>query len=142
MPSRFAQLLLLCLIAVFLPTFLYLRPSASSPRNLYASTNKQWYGSAGSVPGDAGSTGSPGSPASTQGHGPLASDQLHEWKWPSNLVEPAKLKATDYWKSWKESWKGSASGVTSDSKNAGLATLPQADGDSAFATKMDKATAK
>lgn len=143
MPSRFAQLLLLCLVVVFLPTFLYLRPSANSPRNQYAASTSQWYGSAGSVPGK-GDTANVGT---TQGQGPLAQDEVagNGWKWPDSLVDPAKLKAGDYWKSWKESWKSSHP-PTEPAKIAAnpleAPALPHADGSAAFAPKMGNETAK
>ena len=68
------------------------------------------------------------------------------WKWPENLVEPAKMKAGDYWKSWKESWKTQgntkAAGGAAGAAGGVAAVLPEADGKGAFASKMGNETAK
>lgn len=132
--SRFTQLLIFSLLVLFIPTLLYLRPS------VYSSAY---------VPGSSSSL-------SSQGHGPLSDDlaSLNDddhWKWSSGWVEPAKLKAGDYWKSWKSSWaqeqkqqqKGDGDDTVKSLTDATLKDiLPAADGAGAFATKMANETAK
>lgn len=167
MVSRFAQLLLLALLVIFVPTVLYLRPT--SPSRYYEPGSHNWYGAAGSIPTSSGSQST--GVQSSQGNGPLASDDKGsgEWSWPNHLLEPAKLKAGDYWRSWNQSWKTSSKGSGGDgggsndegqkaaadvkattSTAAAAATntvvaiqgLPDATGESAFAAKMGNATAK
>lgn len=166
MVSRFAQLLLLALLVIFVPTLLYLRPT--SPSRYYEPGSHNWYGAAGSVPSSSSSSSQSKGVQSSQGKGPLAADDKGsgEWSWPNHLLEPAKLKAGDYWRSWNQSWKTSSKGsggggggdgkgqkaaadVKADTAAAAATTvaaavqgLPDATGESAFAAKMGNATAK
>lgn len=137
MASRFTQLLFLALLVLFLPTIFYLRPT--SPSRIYSPSTGSWYGSAGSLPG------SPSS-GTTQGTGVMSNDDQSKgdsgWRWPDNLVEPAKLKAGDYWKSWRESWKTQGKGSAAGSSSSAAPALAAADGNSAFASKMGNETAK
>lgn len=95
--SRFAQLLLFSLVVLFLPTFIYLWPARGSASPLTLSSSQP----------------------STQGNGPLDPDLYPGgsgsggagggWTWPGEKwVDPARLKAGDYWKTWKDKWGSAA----------------------------------
>lgn len=135
--SRFTQLLIICCLVIFLPTFLYLRPSSSAIAPL-----------------------SPLTPhLSTQGSGPLSNDSPSSWQWPGEKwLDPAKLKAGDYWKSWKDGWAAKGAGVAaggiqqqqqeslpaspSSSSTTTTTTTTSSEGGAAFASKMANQTAK
>lgn len=116
--SRFTQLFLLCSLVIFLPTFLYLRP-----------------GTERTIPSGLG--------ISSQGHGPLSSNE-EGWKWPGEKwLEPGKLKAGDYWNNWKNSWSSTSTGNKPTTSTVKEVKVPEpTGGGQAFASKMANATAK
>lgn len=157
--SRFAQLLLFSCLVLFLPTYLYLRPTSSLPS--YHHVPPLHYGQTSQ------GAGAGGVHMGSQGWGPVAvEDELPGDSWRKVGVDPAKLKSGNFWKvGWKApSGKGGggpdknhAAADATANEAAPMATLtaedtipgavagahvPAADGAKAFAPLMGNATAK
>lgn len=168
--SRFTQLLIFSCVVLFVPTYLYLRPSA-----YHLSAESEGLKAPGGLIGGGGEM-----KMGSQGWGPVALDDEipaggagagagagSAW---SKWVDPARMKSGDFWKSaWKTPWAAAGAGGSAAKSNgeggasphgevvvapaagaagsaagagAGAGVIPAANGGEAFASKMANATAK
>ncbi|PWN21943.1 hypothetical protein BCV69DRAFT_298142 [Microstroma glucosiphilum] len=160
--SRFTQLLIFSCVVLFVPTYLYLRPSSyhlsavegtQAPKGLVGGEVKMGSQGWGPVAIDEDSTGA--------GSGSASGSSWSKW------VDPARMKSGDFWKSgWKTPWAAVGAVGGSAAKDSGggsvapsspgevvvapaagqvgtaAGVIPAANGGEAFATKMANATAK